>query len=143
MSFLNISSRTLRLILKCTISTGSSVKILIMSEITFKIIAGLAYGVVIALMWLSYMNKRKRAKIVSVLKSIYDVAQNNPLLVSEYAPEMEVLLYLIRYYLKKDTISPEKAYEMCWMLRTPHNIRKAECLKHWINTGKFSFYTSE
>lgn len=114
-----------------------------MSEIIFKIIVGLAYGVVIALMWLSYMNKRKRVKIVLELKAIYDVAQNNPQLVSEYAPEMEVLLYLLRYYMKEDTISPQKAYEMYWMLRTPHNIRKAECLKHWINTGKFSFYTSK
>lgn len=114
-----------------------------MSEIIFKIIVGIAYGIAIALMGFTYINRRKRVKILLELKAIYDVAQNNPLLVSEYSPEMEVLLYLIQYYLKQDTISPEKAYEMCWMLRTPHNIRKAECLKHWINTGKFSFYTSE
>ena len=108
----------------------------------FIIIVALAYAVAIALLWQNYMDKRKRAKIVSELKTIYDVAQENPNLVRDYCPEMEVLLYLMRYYLKEDTISPVKAYELCFMLPTPHNIRKAECLKHWINTGKFSFYTS-
>lgn len=113
-----------------------------MSEIIFKTIVGLSYAAAIVLMWYSFMEKRKRAKIISELKKIYDVAQSNPNFVAEYSPEMEVLRYLIGYYSKSETISPESAYALCLLQRTPYNMRKAQCLYRWIHTGRFSFYTN-
>lgn len=106
------------------------------------VLLSLIYVIFIALLWRNYLQKRKRLRTLELLKTIHIIAIQNPNLVADYKPEMEVLEYLIGYYSKKETFSPEYEYATLLMHRTQHNMRKAQCLKYWSDTGRFSFYRS-